>query len=47
MDNNTLFVEASGLSVDVLVVDTGKLNVYIDDFIGSMVDIGNKNQDSK
>ena len=47
MDNNTLFAEASGLSVDIPVVDTGKFNVYIDDFIGSMVDIGNKNQDSK
>ena len=41
MSNNIPFAEASELSVDNPVEDTGKFDVYIDDFIGITVDIGN------
>ena len=41
MNNNISFAEASELSVDIPVEDTGKFNVYIDDFIGITVNIGN------
>ena len=41
MNNNISFAEASELSVDIPVEDTGKFYVYIDDFIGITVDMGN------
>ena len=41
MNNNIPFAEASELSVDIPVEDTGKFDVYVDDFIGITVDIGN------
>ena len=47
MNNNISFAEASESSVDIPVEDTGKFNVYIDDFIGITVGIGNTHLDSK
>ena len=41
MNNNISFAEASELSVDIPVEDTGKINVYIDDFVEITVNIGN------
>ena len=41
MNNNIPFAKASELSVDIPIEDTGKFDVYIDDFIGIKVDIAN------
>ena len=41
MNNNIPYAKASELSVDIPIEDTGKFDVYIDDFIGITVDIAN------